>query len=254
MASGPLTPPDVPSLPRAVLEEHILARMLCRPGDLPASMASLPLTTFTADARYDIYAAIITVASTGQRWNLEHVAAELGRRMDWVPEWALPRHGGQGTPWPQAYLRRLANTEPLSYAVPRLLADDTQARLESAAPEAGAQRLGRGGKTYLGDAGKRPVARAHRRRSAGCDPAGLAPVDRARARRPGATDVSTRSVQSSIEEGNQHELARRISAPTARSGEEQVGRNAGPCRRTGDVRRIRTSARRRRRTRPARRS
>ena len=114
--------------------------MLCRPGDLPASMASLPLTTFTADARYDIYAAIITVASTGQRWNLEHVAAELGRRMDWVPEWALPRHGGQGTPWPQAYLRRLANTEPLSYAVPRLLAEDTQARLESAAPEAGAQR------------------------------------------------------------------------------------------------------------------
>jgi hypothetical protein len=60
--------------------------------------ASLPLTTFTADVRYDIYAAIITVASTGQRWNVEHVAAELGRRMDWVPEWALPRHGGRGTP------------------------------------------------------------------------------------------------------------------------------------------------------------
>ena len=140
MASGPLTPPDVPSLPRAVLEEHILARMLCRTGDLPASMASLPLTTFTADARYDIYAAIITVASMGQRWNVEHVAAELGRRMDWVPEWALSRHGGQGTPWPQAYLRRLANTEPLSYAVPRLLADDTQAQFESAAPGTGAQR------------------------------------------------------------------------------------------------------------------
>jgi len=52
----------------------------------------------------------------------------------------LPRHGGQGTPWPQAYLRRLANTEPLSYAVPRLLADDVRARLESALPEAGAQR------------------------------------------------------------------------------------------------------------------
>ena len=29
-----------PSLPRAVLEEHILARMLCRPGDLPAAMAA----------------------------------------------------------------------------------------------------------------------------------------------------------------------------------------------------------------------
>ena len=140
MAGGPLTPPDVPSLPRAVLEEHILARMLCGPGELPASMASLPLTTFTADGRYDIYAAIITVASNGQSWDLRHVAAELGRRMDWVPEWALPRHGGQGTPWPQAYLRRLADTEPLSYAVPRLLAEDTQARLESPVPEAGAQR------------------------------------------------------------------------------------------------------------------
>ena len=140
MASGPLIAPDVPLLPRAVLEEHILARMLCRPGELPASMASLPLTTFTADARYDIYAAIITVASTGQRWNLEHVADELGRRMDWVPEWAMPRHGGRGTPWPQAYLRRLADTEPLTYAVTRLLADDTRARLESAAPEVEAQR------------------------------------------------------------------------------------------------------------------
>jgi hypothetical protein len=139
MASGPLIAPDVPLLPRAVLEEHILARMLYRPGDLPASLASLPLTTFTADGRYDIYAAIITVARTGQRWNLEHVAAELGRRMDWVPEWALPSHGGQGTPWPQAYLGRLANTEPLGYAVPRLLAEDTQARLESAAPEVEAQ-------------------------------------------------------------------------------------------------------------------
>ncbi len=60
--------------------------------------------------------------------------------MAWVPEWALPRYGGQGTPWPQAYLRRLANTEPLSYAVPRLLADDTQAQVESAAPGAGAER------------------------------------------------------------------------------------------------------------------
>ena len=140
MASGPLIAPDVPSLPRAVLEEHILARMLCRPGDLPASLAALPLTTFTADARFDIYAAMVTVARDGKAWNLEHVAAELARRMDWVPNWALPRHGGRGTPWPQGYLRRLASTEPLTYAVPRLLADDAQARLESAPPEAEGQR------------------------------------------------------------------------------------------------------------------
>ena len=90
MASGPLIAPDVPLLPRAVLEEHILARMLCRPGDLPASLAALPLTTFTADARFDIYAAIITVARNGKAWNLEHVAAELARRMDWVPTGPCP--------------------------------------------------------------------------------------------------------------------------------------------------------------------
>jgi hypothetical protein len=140
MASGPLTPPEVPALPRAVLEEHILARMLYRPGDLPVSMASLPVSTFTADARYDIYAAIITVASPGQPWDLQHVAAELAHRMDWVPEWALPRHGGQGAPWPQTYLRRLADTEPLSYAVPRLIADDTQANLRSAGLQSAARR------------------------------------------------------------------------------------------------------------------
>jgi len=140
MASGPLTPPDVPALPRAVLEEHILARMLCRPGDLPASMTALPPTTFTADARYVIYAAIITVASTGQPWDIQHVAAELAHRMHWVPDWALPRHGGQGTPWPRTYLSRLANTEPLIYALPRLIADDTQAQLQAEGSEAAAAR------------------------------------------------------------------------------------------------------------------
>jgi hypothetical protein len=139
MASGPLTPPDVPTLPRAVLEEHILARMLCRPGDLPTSMAALPPTIFTADARYDIYAAILTVASTGQPWDVQHVAAELAHRMHWVPEWALPRHGGQGTPWPQAYLRRLASTEPLTYGLPRLIADDMEAHLWSEGPETAAR-------------------------------------------------------------------------------------------------------------------
>ena len=140
MASGPLTQPDVPSLPRALLEEHILARMLYRPGDLPGAMASLPATTFTADVRYDIYAAIITLARSGQPWDLWHVAAELGRRMDWVPDWALPCYGGQGGPWAQAYLRRLTSTEPVSYAVPRLLADDRQVQLRPEGPEARAQR------------------------------------------------------------------------------------------------------------------
>ena len=141
MASGPLTPPDVPSLPRAVLEEHILARDAVPPRR--AARPRWPHCRSPPSPRTHV----TTSTPPSSPWPARDSdgisstsAAELGRRMDWVPEWALPRHGGQGTPWPQAYLRRLANTEPLTYAVPRLLADDTRARLESAVPEAGAQR------------------------------------------------------------------------------------------------------------------
>ena len=131
MASGELTQPDVPVLPRAVLEERILARLLSRPGDLPATMTALPPTTFTTDARYDIYAAITTVARRGPAWDTGDVAAELSRRVDWVPDWALRGYGGQGAPWAQAYLRRLAVTEPISYAVPHVIADEILARLRT---------------------------------------------------------------------------------------------------------------------------
>jgi len=96
-ATGPLTPPDVPALPRAVLEEHILARMLQAPATIPAAMTTLPPATFTTDARYDIYAAITTLARRGGSWDTGDVAAELARRADWIPGWALshprrPRH------------------------------------------------------------------------------------------------------------------------------------------------------------------
>ena len=140
MASGPLGVPDVPSLPRAVLEEHILARMLRRPGSARAMAEQVPPVTFTADARYDIYAAIIYVASRGRPWDSRHVKSELGHRMNGVPDWALPRYGGQGGPWAQAYLRRLAATEPLSYAASQLVADDTQAQFRAGGPAAAAQR------------------------------------------------------------------------------------------------------------------
>ena len=147
MASGELTQPDVPVLPRAVLEEHILARLLSRPGDLPATMTALPPTTFTTDARYDIYAAITTVARRGPAWDTGDVAAELSRRVDWVPDWALRGYGGQGAPWAQAYLRRLAVTEPISYAVPHVIADEILARLraqdQSPAAAPSAESLGR---------------------------------------------------------------------------------------------------------------
>ena len=61
MPSRPLTAPDAPSLYRAVLEEHILARLLRHHDSDPAIAAQVPPCTFTADARYDIYAAIIHV-------------------------------------------------------------------------------------------------------------------------------------------------------------------------------------------------
>ena len=80
---------------------------------------------------------------------------------------------------------------------------------------------GRGGKTHLGDAGKRPVA-----------PSTPPRLRRMRSRRPGARrsgpgqrarrlgcEHAIGSVIDRRAEGNQHELARRISAPTARSGD-----------------------------------
>jgi hypothetical protein len=129
MASGPLITPDVPVLPRAVLEEHVLARLLYPHGDLPGGSTDAPPTTFTADTRYDIYAAITTRAGTGESLDVAQVSGELGRRVDWIPEWALVGYGGRGAARAEAYLHRLANTEPTTFALQRLASGDTAARL-----------------------------------------------------------------------------------------------------------------------------
>jgi hypothetical protein len=128
MASDPLRPPEVPVLPRTVLEEHILARLLYAHAVLPARSTDAPPTTFTADTRYDIYAAITTLARAGQRPTSERAAAELSRRIDWTPEWALPAYGGHGAPWASTYLHRLAMTEPTTFTLQRLVASDAAAR------------------------------------------------------------------------------------------------------------------------------
>jgi hypothetical protein len=133
MASGPLVPPDVPVLPRTVLEEHILARLLYPHADLPPGTLGAPHDTFTADARYDVYAAIAAVAHAGQHLDPQLVAAELARRLDWIPDWALPSYGDRGAPWAYTYLRRLANTEPITYTLPRLIGDDQLTRLKASA-------------------------------------------------------------------------------------------------------------------------
>jgi hypothetical protein len=126
-ATGPLTPPDVPVLPRIVLEEHILARLLHPHGNLPTGSTDAPPTTFTADTRYDIYAAITTLAQPGQPMNAGQVPAELSRRVDLIPEWALPVYGGPRAIWAQAYLCRLIETEPITFALQSLIAGDTRA-------------------------------------------------------------------------------------------------------------------------------
>lgn len=125
MASGPLASPDVPVLPRAILEEHVLARLLYPDGDLLRDSTKAPAVTFTADARYDIYAAVTTIVRAGHAPSVEQVSAELSRRMDWVPEWAL---GDQGAAQAQSYLRRLAVTEPVTFTLQRLISADTEAR------------------------------------------------------------------------------------------------------------------------------
>jgi hypothetical protein len=130
-ATGSLTSPDVPVLPRTTLEEHILARLLNPHADLPARSTDAPPTTFTTDTRYDIYAAITTLARVGQRPTPERAAAELSRRIDWTPEWALPAYGGHGAPWASTYLHRLAMTEPTTFTLQRLVASDAAARLAS---------------------------------------------------------------------------------------------------------------------------
>jgi hypothetical protein len=107
--SGPLDAPPVPNGHsfRPWREEQVLARMLEAPAEVPALSAGLPPDTFTADVRYDVYAAILAVTSRGQRPDPEDVAVELGRQLAWLPDHALPAYGGPAGRTAQAYLSRL---------------------------------------------------------------------------------------------------------------------------------------------------
>jgi hypothetical protein len=109
-ASGPLGPPATPEGHRfrPWREEQVLARILEAPGEVRALAAGLPPDTFTADVRYDIYAAILAVTSQGLPPGPEQVAAELGSRLAWLPDHTLPLYGGPAGHTAQAYLSRLA--------------------------------------------------------------------------------------------------------------------------------------------------
>jgi hypothetical protein len=110
--SGLLARPPVPygHLFRPAQEEAVLARMLAAPGEAPALAAGLPPDTFTSDVRYDIYAAILATTSQAQRPTPERVAAEMDRRIAWVPEHALAAYGGHVGSLARTYLSRLAET------------------------------------------------------------------------------------------------------------------------------------------------
>ena len=111
-ATGPLQAPPTPEGHRfrPWQEEQILARMLEAPGEVPALAPWLPPDRFTADLRYDVYAAILAVAGEGERPTPDRVAAEMASRLAWVPDHALPLYGGPDGQTAQAYLSRLAAT------------------------------------------------------------------------------------------------------------------------------------------------
>ena len=97
-ATGELIFPRARPEPRVVQEEQILAGLLGEPGMLGETAGRLAPQTFTADARYEIYAAMQAAASRG----LHSLPDELSRRAAWLPGGELPGLGG--------YLGRLMRT------------------------------------------------------------------------------------------------------------------------------------------------
>ena len=113
---GELTEPEtgLAAPPRLVLEERVLTGLLAHPRAWAEISFTLPPDSFTADSRYEIYAAMITLARDGQRWHADEVEAELARRTSKRDGEAQRALGGDGGPWALMYLRRLrqGQTDP----------------------------------------------------------------------------------------------------------------------------------------------
>ena len=62
-AGGPLTPPPAAPDCRAWEEDQVLARLVTSPREAPQLTAGLTPDTFTTDVRYDVYQAIVALAS-----------------------------------------------------------------------------------------------------------------------------------------------------------------------------------------------
>jgi hypothetical protein len=114
----PMTPPSVTPPPRVVREERVLSCLLRRPWELGRITEWLPATTFTADLRYEIFAALHHIRCSAPGSTAEEsgppdvgqVTRETLRRLAWSPDWDNPYLGGPGTPLAEVYLRRLAAT------------------------------------------------------------------------------------------------------------------------------------------------
>jgi hypothetical protein len=137
----PLTPPPGAWQPRVVQEEHILSALLRRPSELSEVVEWLPATTFTADVRYEIFAAIYSsrhatddsmVAEFGHP-GIDLITSQTLRRLAWTPDWDNPLLGGPGTPLAIDYLNRLASTDvaaaTAAHAARHLAAEDAKAAL-----------------------------------------------------------------------------------------------------------------------------
>jgi DnaB-like helicase N terminal domain len=139
-AVGELTEPELglSSPPRLVLEERVLAGLLACPRAFGEISFALPPDSFTADARYEIYAAMIALAQDGRRWYADDVATELGRRL------GMPQDSS-GSPWVLTYLRRLrqAQTDPdATYQASRKITmEDSCARMRPGQLEAIRNRI-----------------------------------------------------------------------------------------------------------------
>jgi hypothetical protein len=108
-APGSLRTPPAAAASRTIREEHVLARLLSEPAELPDLAGHLTPDMFASDVRYDLYAAILAAAGQGGDW-ITSVATELDRRIAWLPGSALPAYGGPGAPWARTCLQRLAAT------------------------------------------------------------------------------------------------------------------------------------------------
>lgn len=142
-ASGPLTPPPAGPDCRAWEEDQVLARLVTSPREAPLLTSTLTPDTFTTDVRYDLYQAIVALASRGGYYAPEQLAAELGMRMAAVPSYALVNYGGATGLFAYAYLARLASTEVTSETATAtasaLVQEDARYRARSAQTPARAQ-------------------------------------------------------------------------------------------------------------------